>query len=101
MTPIFIGQMRYMYYDDVFCFGIGSFLMLCLTRFKVIYTVVLKLLNIERAIRGNVYNLLDLRKPMTRGYSFFYVLSICVADFCVFKAFLLSNEKDTFEHVVY
>lgn len=101
MTPIFIGQMRYMYYDDVFCFGIGSFLMLCLTRFKVIYTVVLKLLNIERAIRGNVYNLLDLRKPMTQGYSFFYVLSICVADFCAIKAFLLSNEKDTFVHVVY
>lgn len=82
MTPIFIGQMRYMYYAYLylknklqmmtfFVFGIGSFLMLCLTRFKVIYTVVLKLLNIERAIRGNVYNLLDLRKPMTQGYSFF------------------------------
>lgn len=54
-----------MYYDDVFCFGIGSFLMLCFIRFKVIYIVVLKLLNIERVIRGNVYNLLDFRKFMT------------------------------------
>lgn len=57
--------MRYMYYDDVFCFGIGSFLMLCFIRFKMIYIVVLKLLNIERVIRGNVYNLLDFRKFMT------------------------------------
>lgn len=93
MTPIFIGQMRYMYYDDVFCFGIGSFLMLCLTRFKVIYTVVLKLLNIERAIRGNVYNLLDLRKPMTQGYSFFTYLAYVLLTFVFLKHFYCQMKK--------